>query len=278
MAPIREDPWLAQGTPNHLVHNVGIVIKVSSARPLVGLTLGAGSLAQEDLRQCVVAEWRFVETSVELRCKCDAPRLAVWATSGQHGEARRPVGRPSSTEIPRETSNIFARLKTSGSPSNRRSLHATWTLAPIVSQVSQVSQVSLSLVASWKRAPSITSGSVLSTYVALVTNATSFDVLTNTTHQQIIMSGKLDQSLDAIMSDRKTTNPKRGGKSGRPTRSAATRTKAAVAAPVGGVQKNTRAPKGAPKAPAVTAPARGDSKIMVSNLPEDISEGTLKVR
>lgn len=92
------------------------------------------------------------------------------------------------------------------------------------------------------------------------------------------MSGKLDQSLDAIMSDRKTTNPKRGGKGGRPARTAASRAKTAIVPPAGGVQKNTRAPRGAPRAPAVNAPVRGDSKIMVSNLPEDISENTLKVR
>lgn len=95
------------------------------------------------------------------------------------------------------------------------------------------------------------------------------------------MSGKLDQSLDAIMSDRKTTNPRRGGKAARPARGAASKAKAADAAPVGGIQKSTRPLRGAPRAPALAQAAqsaRGESKIIVSNLPNDVSEKSLKVR
>ena len=91
------------------------------------------------------------------------------------------------------------------------------------------------------------------------------------------MSGKLDQSLDQIMTDRKTTNPK-PRRTARPTRGAAQRAKAAIANPTGGVQKNTKAPKNAPKAPAGAGQNSGESKIIVSNLPEDVSETLIKVR
>lgn len=94
------------------------------------------------------------------------------------------------------------------------------------------------------------------------------------------MSGKLDQSLDQIMQDGKPAGAaRRGGRIGRrPARSAKSKAKAAIAAPTGGVQKkNTRAP--APSAgAALTAPSTGDSKIIVSNLPEDVTETLIKVR
>ena len=101
------------------------------------------------------------------------------------------------------------------------------------------------------------------------------------------MSGKLDQSLDQIMQDSKSSAPRgRGrGRDGkpRPARRSATKAKAAIAAPTGGVQKNTKAttkpnsrvPRNAPTAPATAA---GDSKIIVSNLPEDVTETQIKVR
>lgn len=90
------------------------------------------------------------------------------------------------------------------------------------------------------------------------------------------MSGKLDQSLDQIMTDRKTTNPK--PRRARTQRAAGQRAKAAIAAPTGGVQKNTKGPKNAPKGPAAASAPSGDSKILVSNLPEDVSETLVKVR
>ena len=90
------------------------------------------------------------------------------------------------------------------------------------------------------------------------------------------MSGKLDQSLDTIMAE-SGKGAGRGGRRRGPPRRAATKAAVTKAAPTGGVQKNTRAPKGAPTAPAVSAPS-GDSKIIVGNLPEDINETLLKVR
>ncbi|KAK5118228.1 hypothetical protein LTR85_008208 [Meristemomyces frigidus] len=93
------------------------------------------------------------------------------------------------------------------------------------------------------------------------------------------MSSKLDQSLDSIMTERKGAGAGRGrgGKAGvRPApRRAATRANAAMAAPAGGIQKNTRAPKTAPTGPAGTG-ASGESKIIVSNLPQDVTETLIK--
>lgn len=93
------------------------------------------------------------------------------------------------------------------------------------------------------------------------------------------MSGKLDQSLDDIMKDTKPAGGRGRGKFSRPrsSRRAATKAKAAIAAPTGGVQKNTKA---APKSTAsvLTAPSSGDSKIIVSGLPEDVTELQIKVR
>jgi THO complex subunit 4 len=79
------------------------------------------------------------------------------------------------------------------------------------------------------------------------------------------MSGKLDQSLDEILSTNKRSvirgkgrGRRRASQPGRP---------AAVAAPVGGVKKNAKQAKGAVK-PVPTGPsgATGDSRIQVSNL------------
>lgn len=89
----------------------------------------------------------------------------------------------------------------------------------------------------------------------------------------------IDQSLDEIMKDAKSTNPKRG----RGRRANGPKTTAAP--PVGGVGKNTKAPRPAkgnnsntnkPAAPA--ARVSGESKILVSGLPDDITEQQLKVR
>lgn len=91
------------------------------------------------------------------------------------------------------------------------------------------------------------------------------------------MSGKLDQSLDDIMKDTKPTGGRRFRGKPRPTRRAATKAKAAIAAPTGGIQKSTRAPRTA-NAATLTTPATGDSKIIVSNLPDDVTELQIKVR
>ena len=76
------------------------------------------------------------------------------------------------------------------------------------------------------------------------------------------MSGKLDQSLDEILSTRRKFAG-RGGRGGRRVG------KTAVAAPVGGIRKNTRGAKTAPAksaAPSGPAAGNGESKIIVSNL------------
>lgn len=77
---------------------------------------------------------------------------------------------------------------------------------------------------------------------------------------------KLNQSLDDILKSNKTrrsTRPTRGAR--RVVNGAKT---AAPAAPVGGVKKNSRAPKPVAKAAVPTGPSAGsaDSKIIVSNL------------
>ncbi len=93
------------------------------------------------------------------------------------------------------------------------------------------------------------------------------------------MSGKLDQSLDQIMSDTKPAGG-RGPRAGRrPIRKAKTNAKAAITAPSGGVQKNKAATKAAPVvAASLTKGTAGESKIIVSNLPEDVTETLIKVR
>jgi len=96
------------------------------------------------------------------------------------------------------------------------------------------------------------------------------------------MSGKLDQSLDEIMKDSKTTGGVKRGRGRVSTRKAAIKSKAATTAaiaPTGGVQKKTKSAKQPPRGPAAaTAPTSGPSKIQVNNLPEDVTEALIKVR
>ncbi|RMJ14741.1 hypothetical protein BHE90_006946 [Fusarium euwallaceae] len=87
------------------------------------------------------------------------------------------------------------------------------------------------------------------------------------------MSGKLDQALEDITqaqrrSARRRNNPRRS--TGRP----------APAAPVGGIQKNSKPARGAgaKPVPAKATPTNSDSKIIVSNLPKDVSEQQIKRR
>ncbi|MCJ1456341.1 hypothetical protein MMC28_006702 [Mycoblastus sanguinarius] len=87
------------------------------------------------------------------------------------------------------------------------------------------------------------------------------------------MSGKLDQSLDDILSTRRNTARRgRGGRRGPNT------TRVATATPVGGIQKNVRGTKAAAKVAVPSGPAagNGDSKIIVSNLPPDVNEVQIK--
>lgn len=89
------------------------------------------------------------------------------------------------------------------------------------------------------------------------------------------MSGKLDQSLDEILSTNKRSVIRGKGR-GRRRASQPGRT-TAVAAPVGGVKKNAKQAKGAVKAvPTGPSGATGDSRIQVSNLPKDVNEAQIK--
>jgi THO complex subunit 4 len=74
------------------------------------------------------------------------------------------------------------------------------------------------------------------------------------------MSGKLDQSLDTIMTERR-----KSARTRRPRRNPASKT--AAPAPVGGIKKTTKPAKNAEKiATPVATHGSGESKIIVSNL------------
>ncbi len=76
------------------------------------------------------------------------------------------------------------------------------------------------------------------------------------------MSGKLDQSLDEILSTQRRTV---GGRRQAPRRSTRRPT---TTAPVGGVQKTSKQPRTAvnKQIPAKAAGGNGESKVVVSNL------------
>ncbi|KAL2019124.1 hypothetical protein VTK56DRAFT_10075 [Thermocarpiscus australiensis] len=86
------------------------------------------------------------------------------------------------------------------------------------------------------------------------------------------MSGKLDQSLDEILSKERRNQRRR-----RSQRRSTGASRPANAAPAGGIQKNTKPARSAAKpTPAKAGGLTGESKIMVSNLPKDVSEGQIK--
>ncbi|KAK3304322.1 uncharacterized protein B0T15DRAFT_536124 [Chaetomium strumarium] len=87
------------------------------------------------------------------------------------------------------------------------------------------------------------------------------------------MSAKLDQSLDEILSSqRRNQNGRR-----RSTRRAAGANRPAPAAPAGGIKKSSKGARNTAKpTPAKGAGLTGESKIMVSNLPKDVSEAQIK--
>ncbi|KAI9761219.1 MAG: hypothetical protein M4579_001139 [Chaenotheca gracillima] len=89
--------------------------------------------------------------------------------------------------------------------------------------------------------------------------------------------GKLDQSLDEIVSTQRST-ARRGARGGRRSSGPGKAAVAAVVAPVGGIKKNTRSGRPANKANVPTGPAAGtgNSKIIVSNLPSDVKEDQVK--
>lgn len=79
------------------------------------------------------------------------------------------------------------------------------------------------------------------------------------------MSGKLDQSLDEILSTQRRSATRGNRRGGRRVHQAGKA--AAVAAPVGGVKKHVKTTKGAGKAiPTGPSAASGESKIVVSNM------------
>ncbi|KAL2159994.1 hypothetical protein VTH06DRAFT_1649 [Thermothelomyces fergusii] len=86
------------------------------------------------------------------------------------------------------------------------------------------------------------------------------------------MSGKLDQSLDEILSSQRRNNGRR-----RSARRSSGAAKPTATAPAGGIQKNTKPARGTNKpTPAKGVGLTGESKIVVSNLPKDVSEGQIK--
>ncbi|KAK5165435.1 RNA-binding RNA annealing protein [Saxophila tyrrhenica] len=90
------------------------------------------------------------------------------------------------------------------------------------------------------------------------------------------MSGKLDQSLDQIMQDTKPTGGRNARRGPKP-RNAKSKAKAAIAAPTGGVQKSRPVAKGPAMVAVKTTRALDlESKVIVSNLPEDVTEGQIK--
>lgn len=90
------------------------------------------------------------------------------------------------------------------------------------------------------------------------------------------MSGKLDQSLDEILSANKRSVIRGKGRGRR--RSAQPGRTTTATAPVGGVKKNPKQAKGAVKAiPTGPSVGSGDSRIQVSNLPKDVNEAQIKV-
>jgi len=88
-------------------------------------------------------------------------------------------------------------------------------------------------------------------------------------------SGKLDQSLDEILSTTKRSSVRGRGRQGR--RVSRPGKAIVVPAPVGGIKKSTKQAKGATKViPTGPSGGNGDSRIQVSNLPKDVSESQIK--
>ncbi|KAG6002816.1 hypothetical protein E4U43_001043 [Claviceps pusilla] len=84
------------------------------------------------------------------------------------------------------------------------------------------------------------------------------------------MSSKLDKPLDDIVSAKRQSARNRRSTQRRSTGPKTT-------APVGGVQKNSRPARGTAAKPApAKAAGNGESKVIVSNLPKDVSEQQIK--
>ncbi|MCJ1366253.1 hypothetical protein MMC16_005380, partial [Acarospora aff. strigata] len=90
------------------------------------------------------------------------------------------------------------------------------------------------------------------------------------------MSGKLDQSLDEILSTRRTSA--RRGRGRRAPTNTGKSNGTTASAPVGGIKKTTKITRMSAKSSVPTGPAagNGESKIIVSNLPPDVNETQIK--
>lgn len=90
------------------------------------------------------------------------------------------------------------------------------------------------------------------------------------------MSAKLDMALDDVVMTERTARNGRRGRGGRGRRVPNAGRK--VTAPAGGIQKTTKATKGPLKPVVPNGPRSGgsDSKIIVSNLPNDVTEKMVK--
>ncbi|KAI4140117.1 MAG: hypothetical protein L6R39_005945 [Caloplaca ligustica] len=88
------------------------------------------------------------------------------------------------------------------------------------------------------------------------------------------MSAKLDMALDDVVMTERTARRGRGRPRGRRAPTAARK----ATAPAGGIQKNTKATNSALKPVVANSLSAGgrDSKIIVSNLPADVTEQNIK--
>ncbi|XMA09401.1 hypothetical protein WAI453_002192 [Rhynchosporium graminicola] len=91
------------------------------------------------------------------------------------------------------------------------------------------------------------------------------------------MSGRLDKSLDEIISTQRTSSGRGRTRRGAGRRTAQT-SKPVVAAPVGGVRKSTRPTRGPIKVIPTGPASSGEGKVQVSGFPKDISETMIKWR
>ncbi|KAH9224557.1 hypothetical protein DL95DRAFT_322526 [Leptodontidium sp. 2 PMI_412] len=89
------------------------------------------------------------------------------------------------------------------------------------------------------------------------------------------MSGRLDKSLDEIISTQRTSTGRgRGRRGGRRTTQTG---KPATVAPVGGIKKTAKSTRSTVKVAIPTGPSgSGEGKVMVSGFPKDISEIMIK--
>ncbi|KAL8397045.1 hypothetical protein RB594_003949 [Gaeumannomyces avenae] len=86
-------------------------------------------------------------------------------------------------------------------------------------------------------------------------------------------ANKLDKSLDEILSNQRRTSSRKVSSARRSTGG-----RPATTAPVGGIQKGARPNRNAAAKPAPSKPssAPGTSKIVVSNMPKDVTEAHIK--